>query len=383
MVYANHFLFIFLCMFIANIYCMEKDTKKIVLCQDAARIIEAKYLGETPKEPLCTTIKERFLWTTPHYISSINWNSSQIDRESEVQEPQCIISRDNDHIILTGPRNKKRLLSLWVPNFSHYFIRPQKNHFNFDGPNEEQVILINKSSSGNIDHNNSYYLIQFKTQHDSLLDSFDGSKSLNKSPTFVLNGCQTQGMALASKKLFAITSSLLSNYISWYQYDQNLQTKLLEHTKAQDSLRKIAFLINSTLLGLTKDGTLILYWLNKKNQMKSAKQNLPFKVIDFAVDPVQKGLVALAIPSQNDNKNLIKNTSLAIADIFNRNGSGHIVFQRIHDHHHNPLNTLINRFSLYNNTISYAYGNAYSSHLLKIHPRTRFKLSTTSASPSN
>jgi hypothetical protein len=102
-------------------------------------------------------------------------------------------------------------------------------------------------------------------------------------------------------------------------FDRTRNTMLTTQMGLGVSLKKIAFLINSTLTGLTTDGKLLLYWLDKNNKIQSAAQKIPYQVIDFAVDPMQKGLIILALKA-----NTIK---VACADIRHLNSSGQILFQ--------------------------------------------------------
>ena len=236
---------------------------------------------------------------------SCNWNRLIFD-----DKPVYILeqkSKPSKHDLITlydQENNRSTSLSFFDPK--------NNNHFIFDGPNEDSILLTSPTG-------NKIGAIIYLLKLENFLANNQNIR-LTDLPKSIIHDHQTRCFALASRKFYAVSSKVRDahrDWLSWYRYNDNLQQiTLLKQKGLQESLQKIAFLINSTLIGLTTNGSLHIYWIDKNNEFKQAKQKIPYIVIDFAVDQKSKGIIAIALQKAK--------IEIALADIRQRDSKGRI-----------------------------------------------------------
>ena len=354
----------------------KTEAQRVVhLIKDVSMLIDQKLLQkeEPSKSPSFLVMlevlgdEERHLLYNFNQVSN-NWNYIMHAPNKLPQHPLLILQnkRDNrsipkEHALVLVDQKKSFFMRL----ISSAYTTHCQNNFFFDGPNEDTIVLVSKTSNSQRDYSMSSHLFNFS---DPNLQCMRG-ESFEQSNASIL-GHQAHSIALASKKLYAIASNVRNasrDWLHWYTYDKNFHVQLLHKKALPESLQKIAFLINSTLIGLTKNGSLVLYWLDKNHEIKQAQQKTPFKVVDFAVDPINKGLVALAFQK-------IK-IEIAMADIFHRDSSGRILYQYIDHTQALERDVPSRQFTLYDSMLWFTgtpnHKRPYS--LLQLFARTKFK----------
>lgn len=351
------------------------DQHSVRLCNDVfsiivSKVLEQKKLSSYPSFDRASKVVETNYKARAQDQLSSNWNAIIMKDSYTPAQPLYIYKANDDKknstkfatlAIEENKNNCSATLTIPLNNNSGN----STNNFCFDGPNEDNMLLINHNSSNSRSEYSNSYMIPIAR----ILEESQSKPHLDYSKTSLL-GHQRHCIALASKKMYTIASSVRNAYrhwLSWFTYDQTRRTTCINQSGLQESLKKIAFLINSTLVALNTNGLLCLYWVDKNNKLQRAVQKIPYNVMDFAVDPIQKGFIVLAL--QN------KGIQLACADIWHKNALGQILFQWIEGTTY-PDQLTNGRLTYYNNTICHGenpehWQKPYS--MFQIFPKTRLK----------
>lgn len=119
-----------------------------------------------------------------------------------------------------------------------------------------------------------------------------------------------------------------------YTYDTNLKSQLVARGPLPAHLKKIAFVTQNVLIGLTKNSDLITLWPDEKS-IDYASQNMPtiiaqdgtpkkMVIHDFAIDPVHPNQLIINYSKDNEREQ-----NIAFIDLKLRDKQGRILFKKI------------------------------------------------------
>ena len=258
-------------------------------------------------------------------VTSTNWNTLELSTKNirfpfSLFQHQLWIGRNDDPHgnDTTEFRFKDEELQEQI------FIEPHEGagQMMFDGPNLDNMVIIGMNKQHDSIKSNRSYTWQRLEAHAYryYLLQLAGKKRLESIPAFNYESTdhpdkKITALALAKCARYALATTKISKAngknkkidtgkehslsVFSYLYNSKLKPILIARGYLRDEFKKIAFITNNTLMGLTKRGHLYTLWVDGKS-IKYAPQNTPMdmpitvtagtqrqpKIHDFAIDPL-------------------------------------------------------------------------------------------------
>ncbi len=221
----------------------------------------------------------------------------------------------------------------------------------FDGPNNDNIILVgmneeliknNKSHScDNLDKSQAYFysLLQLagkkRFEHIKQFD-YENSEHKNEEIT-ALALAPSKHYALAISKIIQKTKDKSEHSLAIFSYakDEKCESQLMAKSALPEKLKKIAFITQKTLMGLTHTGRLYTLWIDGKD-IKNAPQKTPMdvqiplssgtqnqpKINGFAIDPLHPNQMIMQYTAEDGY-----NERIAFINLNFRDPQGRIVYK--------------------------------------------------------
>ena len=286
------FLFLFLSSNTAKT--MEQPPQKTPSHQDL--------LTSILKEPLCPDMVKYILKliqeekiipvelrATPQQLHlSNNWNQTITARPApnyknyQLRYGWAICPQKRDNALFCTLKDDKK-------NLCTFKIKGSKKS-EFDGPNQDDVIVIAQESDHPWPFSTQYYLSYITPQ--SAQRKLPKNIHLN-SP--LLNQ-RIKTIALAAHYKFAIVAKKTfqnAETLSLYCYDKNLNSKLVAQSELPSTILRISFVTKNVLLGVTGLGRLISLWFDAENKLRWKLHRCPYYIQSFALDSQTPGQIMI------------------------------------------------------------------------------------------
>lgn len=270
--------------------------------------------------------------------TSTNWNTLELHKKNirfpfSVFQHQLWIGRNDD----AHGKDTTEFRFKDEKTQEHIFIKPHEGagQILFDGPNFDNMILIGMNKQHDPIKSTRAYCWQGLEAHDYryYLLQLAGKERLESIPAFNYESTdhpdkKITALALAKCARYALATTKISKAngknkkivtgkehslsVFSYLYDSKLKPILIARGYLPEEFKKIAFITNNILMGLTKRGHLYTLWVADKS-IKYAPQNTPMdmpititggtqrqpKIHDFAIDPLHPNQMIMTYRDSN------------------------------------------------------------------------------------
>lgn len=289
-----------------------------------------------------------------HYVPVSNWHRTANESEQFDLVYKCIDGKT------------KFFFNQQKPNYRNIITEESEGEahaIHYDGPNKDSMILlareyVRKNKQRYVAHSLAHIPATTRT----INRTFDYDSPNINHETLI-------SIAMAARNRYAIVTQKqpkpneFKDMIRIYSYNNIIlpEPKLLAQTQLTVLLRKISFITNNVLMGLTYSGQLCSLWI-EGSTVQCALHQTPFFIHDFAIDPKHPSQIVIAFDRWSHE--LYQN--IAYADLTKRDSQECIVFRKIHDPSSNQSTK--GPLSFYNNTLTVPDKPSNSSTYLEVLP---------------